>query len=355
MSTLVTILITILLFGILILVHEAGHFFAGRMVGIRPQEFSIGMGPVLLSKEKKGTKYSLRLLPIGGSVRFLGEDEENPESGAFNNAPVWRRIFTIAAGPIMNFLLGVVLIMALYMAIGVTTIVPVVDIYNPAELFAAHNPAKEAGILPGDRLVGVNGEYWGDLDDDTIVMNVHTAIESAKEAPVDIIFERGGDRDTATVTPIYNPQDNAYQIGIQFKKETVKIGFFKSVAQGFKVAISAVAALVSFLVQLIFRGQGAGEVLGPVGIMTEIGNAVRMGWENVLNLAIIISLNLALINLIPFPALDGGRIVLLAAEGIRGKPLNREREGFIHLIGFAVLMILMILVTYRDIVKLFTH
>ena len=353
MSTLVTILIALVLFGVLILVHELGHFFAGRMVGIQPKEFSIGMGPVLLSKERKGIKYNLKALPIGGSCLFLGEDEENKASGAFNSAPVWRRVVTIVAGPFMNFLLGVVLIMVLYMGLGIMQIQPVVDQFNDSDVFAAGNPAEEAGMLPGDRIVGVNGEYWGDLDDQTIIQNVHTALSQREGAPVQFIIERDGEQLTKTVTPIYNAQDNAYQIGIFFRNEIVKVGFFKSLAYGFKDAVGAIVTMVSFLGQLIFRGQGAGDVLGPVGIVNEIGNAVQMGWGYVINLAINISLNLGLINLLPFPALDGGRIALLAVEGIRRKPFDREKEGIFHLIGFAVLMLLMVLITYRDIAKLF--
>mgnify|MGYP000168038805 CR=1 FL=1 len=354
MSTLVTILIAIVLFGILILVHELGHFFAGRMVGIQPKEFSIGMGPVILSRERKGIKYNLKALPIGGSCLFLGEDEEHKASGAFNNAPVWRRMVTIAAGPVMNFLLGVVLIMVLYMALGIMQIQPVVDKFNDSDVFSGGNPAQEAGLLPGDRIVGVDGAYWGDLPDETIIQNVHAALSQGEGAPVALTVVREGEGElTRTVTPIYNAQDNAYQIGIVFKNEVVKVGFFRSIAYGFRDAVGAIVTMVTFLGQLIFRGQGAGDVLGPVGIMTEIGNAVRMGWEYVINLAIIISLNLGLINLVPFPALDGGRLTLLVVEGIRRKPFNREREGFFHLIGFALLMLLMVLITYRDIVKLF--
>ena len=353
MSTLTTILVAILLFGILILVHELGHFFAGRMVGIQPKEFSIGMGPVLFSRERKGIKYNLKALPIGGSCLFLGEDEENKASGAFNNAPVWRRMVTIIAGPLMNFLLGVVLIMVLYMALGIMQIQPVVAQFNDSDVFAAGNPAQEAGLLPGDRIVGVNGEYWGELDDQVIIQNVHTALSQGEGASAELTVQRDGKQLTKTVTPIYNAQDNAYQIGIIFHNEIVKVGFLKSLAFGFKDAVGAIVTMVSFLGQLIFRGQGAGDVLGPVGIVTEIGNAVRMGWEYVINLAIIISLNLGLINLIPFPALDGGRIALLAVEGIRRKPFDREKEGIFHLIGFAVLMLLMVLITYRDISKLF--
>lgn len=355
MSTLLTILIALLLFGILVLVHELGHFWAGLLVGVQPQEFAMGMGPVIFSKERKGIKYSLRAFPIGGSTRFLGEDEEHEASGAFNNAPVWRRVVTIAAGPFMNFLLAVLLIMVLYMALGIMQVQPIVDQFNETDVFTAGNPAEEAGILPGDKIVGVNGEYWGDLDNATIIQNVHTALAAGQGAPAEIMIERNGERITATLTPLYNAQDNVYQIGIIFRNEIIKVGFLKAIGYGFKDAVGAVGAMLSFLGQLFFKGQGAGDVMGPVGIMTVIGDAVRMGWEYVINLAIIISLNLGLINLLPFPALDGGRIVLLAVEGIRRKPMNRDREGFIHLIGFAVLMVLMVLLTYRDIMKLFTR
>jgi regulator of sigma E protease len=353
MSTLLTILVAIVLFGIIILVHELGHFFAGKLVGIQPQEFSIGMGPVIFSRERKGIKYSLKALPIGGSCLFLGEDEENKASGAFNNAPVWRRMVVIASGPLMNFLLGIVLTISLYMLIGVPQILPVVGQFTETGIFSEVNPAREAGILPGDRIVGINGQYWGDLDSETIITNVHKALSEGQGAPADILIERDTERLTVTVTPLYNEQDGVYQIGIMFKDENVKIGFFKAIGYGFRVAVSAIGMMITLLAQLIFRGQGAGDVLGPVGIMSEIGNAVRMGWEYVLNLAIIISLNLGLINLIPFPALDGGRIALLAVEGIRRKPFDREKEGLFHLIGFAVLMLLMALITYRDIMKLF--
>ena len=353
MSTLVTILIALVLFGILILVHELGHFFAGRMVGIQPKEFSIGMGPVLFSKERKGIKYNLKALPIGGSCLFLGEDEDNKASGAFNNAPVWRRMVTIVAGPLMNFLLGVVLTTVLFMLIGLPQIQSVVKEFTDTGVFAEVNPAREAGLQPGDRIVGIDGEYWGDLDSESIIVNVKEAIAEGNGAPVEIMFERDGEIQSRAMTPLYSEQSQEYQIGIGFKDENVKIGFFQSIGYGFRTAVGAIGMMVSFLGQLIFRGQGAGDVLGPVGIVTEIGNAVRMGWEYVINLAIIISLNLGLINLIPFPALDGGRIALLIVEGIRRKPFDREKEGIFHLIGFAVLMLLMVLITYRDIAKLF--
>jgi regulator of sigma E protease len=353
MSTLVTILIAIVLFGVLILVHELGHFFAGRMVGIQPKEFSIGMGPVLFSKERKGIKYNLKALPIGGSCLFLGEDEENKASGAFNNAPVWRRMVTIVAGPLMNFLLGVVLTIVLFMVIGLPQIQSVVKEFTDTGIFAEVNPAREAGLQPGDRIVGIDGEYWGDLDSESIIINVKKAIAESNGAPVEIMFERNGEIQSKTITPLFSEKSQEYQIGIGFQDENVKIGFFKSIGYGFRTAVGAIGMMISFLGQLIFRGQGAGDVLGPVGIVTEIGNAVQMGWSYVINLAIIISLNLGLINLVPFPALDGGRIALLIVEGVRRKPFDREKEGIFHLIGFAVLMLLMVLITYRDIAKLF--
>ncbi|MFO7294570.1 MAG: RIP metalloprotease RseP [Clostridia bacterium] len=339
-----TILVALIFLSLLVMVHEVGHFLAGRFVGIHPEEFSIGMGPKLLGFSRKGTRFSVRALPIGGYVKFLGEDEKSDDERAFSNASVWKRMAVIVAGPTMNILLAVVLLAAFYMGYGVYEEVP--EILEVVE----NSPAERAGLLPGDSIIKVDDISVEGMEAREAVETIRNAIRQKGSNELKIVVRRNGKDINIKVVPEYNEESDSYVIGIVFGRIR-RYGLIQATGMAFNSVGKLTLMMVDALRGLIFKGQGLNEVMGPVGIVSEIGKAVEAGMQQLLLLAVMISLNLGIINLIPFPALDGGRIALLLVEGVRGKPLEPEKEGFIHFIGFVVLILLMVLVTYHDITR----
>lgn len=339
-----TILVALIFLSLLVMVHEVGHFLAGRFVGIHPEEFSIGMGPKLLGFSRKGTQFSVRALPIGGYVKFLGEDERSDDERAFSNASVWKRMAVIVAGPTMNILLAVVLLAAFYMGYGVYEEVP--EILEVVE----NSPAERAGLLPGDSIIKVDDISVEGMEAREAVETIRNAIRQKGSNELKIVVRRNGKDINIKVVPEYNEESDSYVIGIVFGRIR-RYGLIQATGMAFNSVGKLTLMMVDALRGLIFKGQGLNEVMGPVGIVSEIGKAVEAGMQQLLLLAVMISLNLGIINLIPFPALDGGRIALLLVEGVRGKPLEPEKEGFIHFIGFVVLILLMVLVTYHDITR----
>jgi len=339
-----TILVALIFLSLLVMVHEVGHFLAGRFVGIHPEEFSIGMGPKLLGFSRKGTQFSVRALPIGGYVKFLGEDERSDDERAFSNASVWKRMAVIVAGPTMNILLAVVLLAAFYMGYGVYEEVP--EILEVVE----NSPADRAGLLPGDSIIKVDDISVEGMEAREAVETIRNAIRQKGSNELKIVVRRNGKDINIKVVPEYNEESDSYVIGIVFGRIR-RYGLIQATGMAFNSVGKLTLMMVDALRGLIFKGQGLNEVMGPVGIVSEIGKAVEAGMQQLLLLAVMISLNLGIINLIPFPALDGGRIALLLVEGVRGKPLEPEKEGFIHFIGFVVLILLMVLVTYHDITR----
>lgn len=339
-----TILVALIFLSLLVMVHEVGHFLAGRLVGIHPEEFSIGMGPKLLGFSRKGTQFSVRALPIGGYVKFLGEDERSDDERAFSNASVWKRMAVIVAGPTMNILLAVVLLAAFYMGYGVYEEVP--EILEVVE----NSPAERAGLLPGDSIIKVDDVSVEGMEAREAVETIRNAIRQKGSNELKIVVRRNGKDINIKVVPEYNEESDSYVIGIVFGRIR-RYGLIQATGMAFNNVGKLTLMMVDALRGLIFKGQGLNEVMGPVGIVSEIGKAVEAGMQQLLLLAVMISLNLGIINLIPFPALDGGRIALLLVEGVRGKPLEPEKEGFIHFIGFVVLILLMVLVTYHDITR----
>ncbi|MFS8500187.1 MAG: RIP metalloprotease RseP [Caldicoprobacter sp.] len=339
-----TILVALIFLSLLVMVHEVGHFLAGRFVGIHPEEFSIGMGPKLLGFSRKGTRFSVRALPIGGYVKFLGEDERSDDERAFSNASVWKRMAVIVAGPTMNILLAVVLLAVFYMGYGVYEEVP--EILEVVE----NSPAERAGLLPGDSIIKVDDISVEGMEAREAVETIRNAIRQKGSNELKIVVRRNGKDINIKVVPEYNEESDSYVIGIVFGRIR-RYGLIQATGMAFNSVGKLTLMMVDALRGLIFKGQGLNEVMGPVGIVSEIGKAVEAGMQQLLLLAVMISLNLGIINLIPFPALDGGRIALLLVEGVRGKPLEPEKEGFIHFIGFVVLILLMVLVTYHDITR----
>ncbi len=342
-----TILVSIVFFSIIIMIHELGHFLTARSVGIYAEEFSIGMGPRLLKISGKETEYSLRLLPIGGYVRFLGEDEASTDPRAFNNAHVWKRMAVIISGPLMNFFLAVLLLSIAYFSFGIyDSDLPIIE-----DVISGY-PAQQAGLLAGDRIIAVGDVEVSHLKDSEAVEAIRSFINENGHEQFKITVLRGEQTKQFDVVPVLDEDSNRYQLGFYFKVRTRAPGFFEAIGMSFKQTLYIIRMMVVMLKDLIFAGKGLEDVMGPVGIVSEIGRAAQAGIQQLLNLGIIITVNLGIMNLIPFPALDGGRLLILIIEGLRGKPLDRNKEGYFHLIGLVVLMLLMVIVTYKDILKI---
>ena len=343
----------VLIFGIIIMIHEFGHFLFAKLNGIGVIEFSLGMGPRLYSFEKGGTRYSIKILPFGGSCMMLGEDEENSDQSAFNNKSVWARISVVAAGPIFNFLLAFLLSMVI---VGLTG-------YQPATVMEVMDgyPAKEEGLLPGDLITEINGRNIHSKDDITLYIQTHAG------KTITVEYKRadgngGVERRSAVIVPQYSEEDGGYLMGVRFD------GVAKPVS-GLGQLLVHSAYEVKYWIQyvfdafyMMFHGEvSLNDLSGPVGIVTTIDDTVDQVIPygrtvvilTLINFCILLSANLGVMNLLPIPALDGGRLVFLFIEAVRGKPIDKEKEGMVHMAGMMLLMALMVLVLFNDVRKLF--
>lgn len=337
MEIILTVIIGLLVLTVLVVAHESGHFFVGRACGIRIEEFAVGFGPKLFSKVKNGIRYSIRALPLGGFVQFFGEDsDEGNEPRAFHNRPIWQRFLTLLAGPMMNIIFAVILAAITLTAFG--------D-YTPIVREPMGQEAYDAGIREGDRIIGVNGSR---ID---FSMEFAVAYQQKGEDSVLLTVERDGEELTLTMPYATDAEGNRL-LPFSYASERKTFGFFEALGLSFKWMYLILAQMLSALGELIFHGVGAQDVAGPVGTIALIGDTIRSGPEMLIRLAALLSVNLGIMNLLPFPALDGGRIVLLGIEKIRRKPLPREKEGYINFAGLIILFGLMILLTYQDISRL---
>ncbi|MEY8303158.1 RIP metalloprotease RseP [Anaerosalibacter bizertensis] len=332
-----TALAAIFVFMIVILFHEFGHFITAKMVGIKVHEFSIGMGPRLFHKTKGETDYSIRVLPIGGYVRMEGEDESSNDPKSFNKKPIGSRILVVAAGAIMNFILAIIVFTIVSYGTGMpTTIIDEVIV---------DSPAYNVGLKAGDRIISVNNtetKSWK-----TVVEKIS---DEKSTEDMEVIVLRGSEKKEFLLRPEFDKEIDRYVIGIvpQMKKS------FSSAIKGGIEKTGMVLGLMFQFLKMLFTGQvKKGDLSGPVGVIYTVGEAAKYGFINVLYITGFISVNLGFFNLLPLPALDGSRILFMLIELFRGKPINPEKEGFIHFIGFVLLIILMVFVTYSDIVRFF--
>ncbi|MDO5519735.1 MAG: RIP metalloprotease RseP [bacterium] len=433
--SIVKILIALLVFSVIVIIHELGHFLLAKKNGITVTEFSLGMGPRLLSHQGKETRYSVKLLPLGGSCMMLGEDETSDDPGAFNKKGVWARISVIAAGPIFNFILAFVLALFVVGFSGIDEAV--------VEELAKGYPAAEAGMQPGDVITKINGSHVDISRDIDVYFQFHPLVEGSE---VSVTYERNGEEFTSVMLPkkydrymlgITRSTDEssakitgvtedgvAKQAGLQandvvksidgiainsgiefttymnehpFTGEEVTIVYERDGKEGVakvtpKLASSAyslglsynqyrggkitsplqiikysyvevkfwIKTVVASLGQLVTGKLSKDDIAGPVGMFEMIGDsyeqAASIGFSTVLlslsGLIILLSANLGVMNLLPLPALDGGRLVFLFIEAVRGKPVDPEKEGFVHMIGFIALMLLMVFVFYNDIMRI---
>lgn len=333
-----TIIASIFIFGLLIFVHELGHYLAARRAGIKVLEFALGFGKELIGWEKDGTRYTLRIFPLGGFCRLLGEDtEEHEQEGNFQNKSIPARFAVIAAGPVMNFVLAVVLFTLMYFFfLGV----PQQDSTRIGEVLP-DGRAAQVGLMSGDQILAINDVNVEDWQD------VVARINANPEREIMLQVERNGQEYMVSVVPV--EQDGRGLIGIT--PEYKKFAFIPSIVWGFNYTWFFIKLIFVSFYQMI-TGVIPADVAGPVGIVAVVGEVMQTGLSNLLSLAAIISINLGIINLLPIPALDGSRLLFLSLEGIRGKPIDPQKEGFIHFIGFAVLIMLMIFVSFQDIFRL---
>lgn len=332
-----TAFVAIIVFGLLVLIHELGHFTVAKLVDIKVHEFSIGMGPKLAQVKKGETAYSIRALPLGGYVRMEGEDEASDDLRSYNNKSVLSRIAVIFAGPFMNFVLAICLFSIIFYYIGTPT--------TRIDEVIPQSPAQDIGIRSGDIIHSIDGkrmDTWQDVID---------AIGNSDENPIDIVIIRDGNKMEKTVRATRDADTDRITIGIVAAMEK---SVFLSVQNGFIMIKDITIDVLTFLKGLVTGGSNvSGEVMGPIGILSLVGEVAKTGWLDIVNLTAVLSVNLGLINLLPIPALDGSRIMFLLAEVLRGKPIDPEKEGVVHLIGFGILITLMLFITYKDILNLF--
>ena len=340
MSGIISIIGALLVLTVLIFFHELGHFYAGKKLGFRIDEFAIGMGPTVVSKEKGGTKFAIRALPIGGLCMFHGEDEGVKDPECFSAQPVWKRMIVVAAGPFMNIVLAIVIAVVILMSYGE---------YMPGivEVLDTNTPAAVAGIEVGDVILAV------DDTEITYYTDCIPAIEGAESAGANITLRRGDEDIVLRVKDLYNSEEGANRIGVIISPVRLRYGLFGAIANSFRYVWDIMMELFKFLGSIFTTGIQSGDVAGPVGTISIIGQAVRAGFEVVLRLGVLISINLGIMNILPIPALDGGRLLFMVVEAVRGKAIPPEKEGMIHFAGIILLFGLMILLTFMDVKNLF--
>ncbi|MDD4803147.1 MAG: RIP metalloprotease RseP [Syntrophomonas sp.] len=339
-----TIVIALIIIAILILVHELGHFIVARRIGIPVYEFSLGFGSKLFSTKKDGVEYSLRLIPLGGFVRMAGEepgDMENPEG--FNHRQPWEKMAVSFSGPFMNFVLAIFIFIYSFAVIGIAQ--PLDDAVVGEVLTG--KPAYTAGLQTNDRILEINGQKVNSWDE-----FVGTIKNSEVAAPLEVKIDRGGTISSITLRSVLDEASGKPIIGIYPQIEFVKQGILNAIKLGFVQTYQMTGLLLGGLGMLFTGAASTSDLAGPVGITNMVGEAARGGAIYLLSFTAFLSINLGVLNLLPIPALDGSRIVFAMIEAVRRKPLDPEKEGLIHWVGFIFLMGIIVLVTYNDIVRL---
>ncbi len=331
-----TILAAIFVFGLLILAHELGHYFAARIAGIRVLELAIGFGPKLVGWTRNNIDYSLRAVPLGGFCRMMGESpEEARDPDSFTQKPILSRMAVLLSGSVMNLVLAVlVFFLIFFFIVGVAG--------DKAQIgyIVENSPAAEIGLDAGDEIKAINNkpvEKWED---------VLSIISGKPNQQIQLDVIRNGEVRDYKVIADEEPHTGRGIIGIGPVMQRYRI--LPSLHNSFRQFGMIIAAFYQVL-----SGQAPLDVAGPVGIVHVIGEVAETGFVNLLLLTGLISINLGIINLLPIPALDGGRLLFLLVEAVRGRPIEPEKEGFIHFLGFAFLIALILFITYQDVLRLF--
>lgn len=339
-------IIAILIFSVIVLFHELGHFLLAKLNGIRVYEFALGLGPTLIGRKWGETTYALKLLPFGGEC-VMGEDEEAEDERSFGNKSVWARISVIAAGPIFNFIMAFIMAFIIISCIGA-------DVPKISGVMEGYS-AEAAGMQAGDTVIKMDNKSIHFYREVSMYSYFHEG------ETVDVTYERDGERHQVTLEPTYDEKSERYLLGLTYNYAREKKGILSNIKYSLYEVKYWIWSAVESLKMLVTGQVSANEVSGPVGIVRSIGDtydaSVSSGgfsvFINMLNIAILLTANLGVMNLLPLPALDGGRLVFLIIEAIRGKKIDQEKEGMVHFIGFILLMILMVVVLFNDIRQIF--
>ncbi|MDD2234040.1 MAG: M50 family metallopeptidase [Desulfitobacteriaceae bacterium] len=340
--------------ALMVMVHELGHFLVARWHGIKVLEFSFGFGPKIVGYQGKETFYTWRLIPLGGYVKLYGIDAETNDKGAeviaprgdsrsFMNKNVWQRIAVIAAGSLMNFVLAIVLFVLVFACIGV----PGAGDGNIIGSLVQDKPAEKSGLQKGDRIIAVDNILTPDWNSLTKI------IHGKPNQTILLTVQRGQEQKAFTFATVQDAQTGNGIIGVQPEIVFEQVPIVKAISLGFTNTYIFTREILISLMQMI-TGKIPAEVGGPVAIAQVIGEAAHQGLANFLLLTGLLNVNLGLINLLPIPALDGSRLIFLLIEGFRRKPIQPEKENLIHLAGFLLLIALMLVITYQDIVRIFS-
>lgn len=352
----ITIILFIVIFGVVVIAHEFGHFLLAKANGIHVIEFAVGMGPTICSVQKGGTKYSLKLFPIGGACMFEGEDglaekEGEPGEGSFLKATVWGRISTVAAGPVFNFILAFIIA---FIMVNMTGIIAIRD--PVATQISEGGGAEAAGLQDGDRIISINGESLKLYQEISLYMQA-----TYRGGDLEVVYERNGVRNKTMLTPQYDEASGIYLLGVMNADFVSPKGFDTLKYAWYEMRYSVKATYKSLGMMLQGRVSRQ-DVAGPVGIAVNVvgktyDEAKNYGWQSVLlsmlNITLMLSVNLGILNLLPVPALDGGRLVFLLLEIFRGKPIPPEKEGMVHFVGLMFFMVLMVVVFFNDLANIF--
>lgn len=336
----------LLFFGVIIMIHECGHFACAKLFKVKVNEFSLGMGPALFKRKKGDTLYAVRLFPIGGYVAMEGEDDASEDDRAFNKKPVWQKMIIVVAGALMNLILGFILMVLL-----LTTSTDLIGT-NTIKEFYPDAVSLQYGLQAGDRFAEIDGHHvWSELD-------LSFLMSRSQDGVFDFVVERNGEKVTLNDVHFATEQQNGITL-IQYDFIIIgeQPGFLNIVKNAFTQSASIVRMVWLSVFDLVTGRYGMSELAGPVGTVDIIADvtaqAVSSGsLTNLLTIMAFITINVGVANLLPLPALDGGRFLFLAIEAVRRKPVNPKYEGYVHAAGLALLLLLMVVVTYNDIARI---
>lgn len=336
-----TILATILVFGILVTVHELGHFVTAKLTGMRVDEFAIGFGPKIFQTKSGDTLYSIRAIPLGGFNKIAGMDpDDKVDERGFNSKPILSRMLVILAGSIMNFVLPVVLFFMIFVISGVDTPInePIIGQVFPKM------PAVEAGLMPGDKIISLNSHKTKNWDE------IVKVFEEAKQNPVKVEVERAGSLRTYEVLPQYKKDMDRTLVGISPKYAKTPLG----VVEAAKLAVTHTKNTIVMMVNGLYKiisGQSPAEVAGPIGVAQMAGKIAQDGFLPLMTFIAFLSINLGVVNLLPLPALDGGYFILLVLEAFRKKPLPASVLEKIQMVGIALILMITVFSTFKDLTR----